>query len=123
MIANFIHLLPASLSSACEFGEGLSQQSCAHSPMAGTALLAAVAALGYGVLHHAEKDHGNVKTAGQITGWVLLSLGLLGFLCGVFGHIVGSARCKRSAAEAPISMSMDLGEVEEPPQTPEPKKK
>lgn len=57
-----------------------------------TVLYAAVAALGYWVLQHADKDtRGLVRGTGQVVAWTLLVLGLLGFLCGIGAHVKDAA--------------------------------
>ena len=60
-----------------------------------TVLYAAVAAIGYWVLQHADKDtRGFVKKTGYLVAWVLIILGLAGFLCGVGAHISsGLSKC------------------------------
>jgi hypothetical protein len=59
---------------------------------AATFLYALVAALGYWVLQHADKDtRGLVRKTGQVVAWVLIVLGLMGLLCGIGAHVVKSA--------------------------------
>lgn len=56
-----------------------------------TVLYAAVAALGYWVLQHADKDtRGFVKKTGYLVAWTLIVLGLMGFLCGVGAHMTNA---------------------------------
>ena len=56
-----------------------------------TVLYAVVAALGYWVLQHADKDtRGLVKKTGHVVAWTLIVLGLMGFLCGVGAHITSA---------------------------------
>jgi len=58
----------------------------------GAVLYAAMAALGYWVLQHADKDTRSlVKKTGQVVAWTLIVLGLLGLLCGVGAHITKAA--------------------------------
>lgn len=70
-------LFPA-VASACEGGHGCDALA--------VALMAAVAGLGVWVLRWTEKDTGTIKWAGQAVGWVLIVVGLLGFLCGSVSH-------------------------------------
>lgn len=61
-------------------------------PMLGTLMTAAsyalVAAVGYWVLQHADKEtHNCVKRTGVTVGALLIILGLLGFICGLANHI------------------------------------
>lgn len=52
------------------------------------ALYALMAALGYWVLQHAAKETADyVKRTGQVLGWLLIVIGLLGLLCGVTSHV------------------------------------
>ena len=68
-----------------------------------TVLYAGVAALGYWVLQHADKDtRGLVKKTGQVVAWTLIVLGLLGFLCGVGAHVAGAA--KKCGGKCPSEM-------------------
>jgi hypothetical protein len=56
-----------------------------------TVLYAGVAALGYWVLQHADKDTRSlVKKTGHVVAWTLIVLGLLGFLCGIGAHITNA---------------------------------
>ena len=56
-----------------------------------TVLYAAVAALGYWVLQHADKDtRGFVRKTGYLVAWILIVLGLAGFLCGIGVHITNA---------------------------------
>lgn len=64
-------------------GGGCASGGCGH---LAAVLMAATAALGYFVLHQSSKDSGSVRRAGQVAGWVLLVVGLGGFLCGAAGH-------------------------------------
>ncbi len=80
---------------ACGRGAGAGTTECVGG-LGATALIGVVAALGYGVLRYAEKDSGAVRWAGRVAGWVLLVVGLLGFLCGAVNHGrrgLGAARC------------------------------
>jgi len=77
---------------------------------AASVMMAAVAALGYWVLSHSSKDSGAVRRGGQVVGWVLLVVGLLGFLCGAAAHarLMGAplAQCPMppASAESPEGM-------------------
>lgn len=106
--------LAASTAWACA---GKAAGGCAHGGGCGTlggALLAAIAALGYWTLSRAEKDSGAAKRAGQATGWVLVVVGLLGFLCASASHIAknsgrSSCHAQESAAAYPDVMRMPPG--------------
>lgn len=65
---------------------------------AATALMAAVAALGYFVLRSTDKDGGLVKRAGQAVGWTLAVVGLAGFLCGSLSHALKSCGARAGCA-------------------------
>lgn len=52
----------------------------------GVALMALLAVLGLWVLRNAEKDPKWIKWAGRVVGWLLVVIGLLGFLCGALSH-------------------------------------
>ena len=55
---------------------------------AAIALYAVLAALGYWVAQHAEKETANcIKRTGAVVGMTLVVIGLLGLLCGVGSHI------------------------------------
>lgn len=103
--------------SAWACGGGAAAGGCSHgggcSQLAGV-LMAALAVLGYWTLSRAEKDSGAAKKAGQATGWILVLIGLLGFLCSTAGHIAKSAghpncQVKESAAAYPDMMQMPPG--------------
>lgn len=68
------------------------------------ALMAGVAALGSWVLRSAEKDSGAGKRAGQLVGWALVIVGLLGFFCGAVSHAVkvrsGSCHTRSASGDA-----------------------
>lgn len=87
-----MHLLALTLVSnalACPEHMAAAAGSCASGGgggMVGTALLAAVAALGWAVLRFAGKESAALKWSGQAVGWVLLAGGLAGFLCGALCH-------------------------------------
>ncbi|MEK7743096.1 MAG: hypothetical protein AAB578_01800 [Elusimicrobiota bacterium] len=90
----------------CSHGGGCGQ-------LAGV-LMAAVAVLGYWTLNRAEKDTGQAKKAGLAVGWVLVVIGLLGFLCSAAGHISNKAEhsscaVKERAAAYPDMMQMPPG--------------
>ena len=54
-------------------------------------LYAVVAALGYWVLQHADKDtRGLIKKTGHVVAWTLIVLGLMGFLCGIGAHVTNA---------------------------------
>lgn len=79
---------PRVAAAACEHGAG--GGGCSHEQGCGrlaVALMAGVAALGYWVLRHADKDAGAVRWAGRSAGWVLLTVGLIGLLCGSLSHV------------------------------------
>ena len=85
-------MLAPGAASACErcatmggaaMGHGGCATGCGHLAVG---LMAAMAALGYFVLHQSSKDSGFVRRAGQVAGWVLLVVGLGGVLCGAAGH-------------------------------------
>jgi len=104
--------------SACErcammggaaMGHGGCATGCGHLALV---LMAAMAALGYWVLHQSSKDSGSVRRAGQVAGWVLLVVGLLGVLCGAAGHArkMGGAMKLCHVADAPAgAMQMPPG--------------
>lgn len=54
----------------------------------GALLLAAVA--GYWVLERADKHKGNLKSIGQIVGWVVIVASLVGVACRVWGTAAGT---------------------------------
>ncbi len=82
--ALFIFGLPMAANAMCMHGGGRGYGSW-H---ASGAFYAALAVIGYWVLHHAVKETVNcVKRAGQVLGWVLLVLGLLGLVWGIGGRI------------------------------------
>ncbi len=65
-------------------------------PMTGTLVTAAIyailAAIGYWVLQHADKEtHSCVRRTGATVGTLLVLFGLAGFLCGVVSHIKKTA--------------------------------
>ncbi len=65
-----------------------------HGGLLAGALFAAVAALGYWVLQHADKQARKlIQRTGQITGFTLVVLGLAGLLCSVVGHVKDKACC------------------------------
>jgi len=81
---------PAAAQAVCMTGTG----GCCmphHGGLALGFLFAALAALGYGVLQHADRQNGSlVKRAGLTVGLILILLGLAGLLCAVAGHIKAS---------------------------------
>jgi len=83
---------------------------CAHPGGWGvsTALMGAVSALGFWVLKQAGKDKNAVGIAGRVTGWTLLVVGLLGFLCGSSYHILKPNSCQTQPVTHSESMSMIL---------------
>lgn len=89
---------PSAVWAACEHAAGAA---CPHGGACGGlggALLAGVAALGYWVLRSAEKDAGAVRWAGRVAGWVLLVVGLAGFVCGAVCHAKKNAHGKCSTS-------------------------
>ena len=91
---------------ACATGGG-----CGH---LASVLMAATAALGYGVLHHSSKDSGAARRAGQVVGWVLVVIGLGGFLCGAAGHArkmggMMKQQCHASGEQGAGAMQMPPG--------------
>lgn len=92
---------------ACEPGAPMSGGMMAHHGGSAcghlaSVLMAATAALGYWVLHQSSKDSGSVRRAGQVVGWVLVVVGLGGFLCGAAGHarkMVGAMKSCCAAGE------------------------
>ena len=84
------------------------------------ALLGALAALGYWVMRNAEKDGGYVRWAGRVVGWVLLVVGLAGFLCASASHAFrrcgqgGLMKC-HTGAMAPGSTMPGQGSEALPP--------
>ncbi|MBU2573282.1 MAG: hypothetical protein KKH28_04310 [Elusimicrobia bacterium] len=94
LITVFLLSLPAS-------AHAMGLRGCAGNcdPMIGelmsAALYAVVAALGYWVLQHADKEARNyVRRTGLTTGGLLVVFGLLGFLCGIAGHVKTAASPK-----------------------------
>lgn len=80
---------------------GMPNGPCACGPSTATLLAAAVyailAAIGYWVLQHADKEtHNCVKRTGATVGAVLAIVGLIGLLCGVASHIKTAAAPQRS---------------------------
>ena len=75
--------------------------------------MAVAAVLGYWVLHQSSKDSGSVRRAGQVVGWILVVVGLGGFLCGAAGHArrMGGAmtQCRVSGDGAADAMRMPPG--------------
>lgn len=119
-LALLIALIPG-VALACPGGMGAGGQGCASggSGMIGAALLAVVAALGWGVLRYASKEAGTVKTAGQVIGWILAVGGIAGFLCGAACHAASRMRSASScdhhaaqwgpASDAPSSDALPPG--------------
>ena len=94
----------------CEHGAGVggctSGKGCGYLALA---LMAGVAALGYWVLRHAEKDSGAVRWGGRAVGWMLLVVGLGGLLCGSYSHLQrasGAHQCAHGAAAGKNHMWM-----------------
>ena len=107
LMAGLAEALAGSAFAACGRGAGVGTTECAGG-LGATALIGAVAAIGYGVLRYAEKDSGAVRWAGRVAGWALWAVGLIGFLCGAVNHGrqgLGAASC---AGEPEPSLSMPL---------------
>ena len=64
----------------------------------GGVLMAATAALGWWVLRQGEKDGGLVRWAGRVVGWVLVVVGLGGFLCSAANHAKRLSSCGGESA-------------------------
>lgn len=103
---------------ACEHGAPMGGFMMGHgaagnSGHLSSVLLAGVSVLGYWVLHQSSKDSGSVRRAGQVVGWVLLVVGLAGFLCGAASHarkMSGAMKqCCATAEHAAGSMQMPSG--------------
>lgn len=120
MIMAALTMVVAGIVRACESGApmagdmmrhgGCATGRCGHLP---TVLMAATAALGYWVLHQSSKDSGSVRRAGQVAGWVILVVGLAGFLCGAMGHArkMGGAmkQCHAMGETSTGAMQMPAG--------------
>ncbi len=66
------------------------------------ALYALMAVIGYWVLQHSSKETANyVKKTGQVLGWSIIVIGLLGIICGLGSHARKNCRC--SGGEMMIS--------------------
>lgn len=83
---------------------------------AASVLMAATSALGYWIVRSSAKDSGAAKWAGQSVGWVLLVVGLGGFLCGSLSHAFkragGSSSCMMGGSGGG---SVGIGEMRMPP--------
>lgn len=76
---------PAAAQAMGMHGGGCGASGCSH---LSAVLYAAIAALGYWVLQHSGKEaDALVKNIGRVVAFILLVLGLLGFLCGIVGHM------------------------------------
>ena len=98
------------------YGHGVG--GCLYGPGSGhlaAVLLAGVAALGYWVLRQSEKDVKIVRWAGQTVGWVLLVVGLLGFLCGSWSHIKSAASGTRYCPHGEVHGTGSTQTMEMPP--------
>ena len=101
--------LPAAAQATGMYGGELHGEACPVGMHLAAILYAGVAALGYWVLQHADKDtRGLVKKTGQVVAWTLIVLGLLGFLCGVGSHITKAAG--KCGGKCPSGM-MDGGQA------------
>jgi len=93
LIAVCLVSLPAAAQAMGMSGGGCGRPSgaCVH---LAAVLYAVLAALGYWVLQHSEKEgQGLVKKTGRAVAFTLVAVGLIGTLCGVAGHIKASSRC------------------------------
>jgi hypothetical protein len=91
-IAVLLVAVPAAAQAMGMHGKGGYAGSSSASMHLVTVLYALVAALGYWVLQHADKDtRGLVKKTGHVVAWTLIVLGLMGFLCGIGAHVTQSA--------------------------------
>ena len=94
LITVFLLSLPA-VSQAMGMYEGPGKCDPMVGNLIASALFAVIAALGYWVLQHADKEtHNCVKRTGWTVGGLLVVIGLLGFLCGVAAHIKKAAPCR-----------------------------
>ncbi|MBI4801561.1 MAG: hypothetical protein HY796_03455 [Elusimicrobia bacterium] len=94
LTAVFLMSLPAS-AHAMSMRGGAGNCDSAIGGLMAAALYAAVAALGYWTLQHADKEaHNCVRRTGMTVGGLLVVVGLLGFLCGVAGHVRTAASSK-----------------------------
>ena len=69
----------------------------------GTLLLSAVA--GYWVLERSSGHKGNVKSVGQVVGWVVIVVSLVGVACRVSGAVSGKGWCPFSSRISDMSQS------------------
>ena len=110
LILTALVLCPAA-ASACESMAAMSggAGACATKQGCGAmsiVLMAVVAALGVWVLRSVEKDGLAVKRTGQVVGWTLAVVGLLGFLCGAASYGAKKSKScsmKHGMAAAPVS--------------------
>ncbi|MEK7382596.1 MAG: hypothetical protein AAB262_04845 [Elusimicrobiota bacterium] len=113
MILSTLAMVVPGVVRACGHGAAMGDGMMRHGGHLPAVLLAGVSALGYWVLFQSSKDSGYSRRAGQVVGWVLLVVGLAGFLCGAASHArkMGGAmrQCRATGEHASGAMQMPPG--------------
>ena len=108
LILTALVLCPAA-ASACESMAAMhGKPGCATGQGCGAmslVLMAVVAALGVWVLRSVDKDGVAVKRTGQVVGWTLAVVGLIGVLCGAASY--GAKKSKSCRMDSAPSASSD----------------
>ena len=112
MLTSLVLAAPRLALAACDHAHAAGE--CAHGGCGGghvgIVLMAVVAALGYWVVQHSQKDSGAIRWGGRVVGWVLLVMGLLGFVCGSMSHMKGH----KSKQQCPYSAQASVAAPAQP---------